>query len=183
MNRRQSVAASIGLIGVVAMIPACTSNGWHRNQSVPDPTPEQQVAATLDAFHDAAARADEALYFGLLADDAVFLGTDPAERWPKPDFQAWAEPYFGRDSAWTYHAIERHITLSPRGDVAWFDEVVRNDTYGDLRGTGVLLRDPSSPRGSVSRAWKIAQYNLTFMVPNDVAPRYLELVQSPGTPR
>jgi hypothetical protein len=121
-------------------------------------------------------------YFRFFTDDAVFLGTDPGERWTKEEFQRWAEPYFQRDSAWAYEAVERHITVGPKGQVAWFDEVVRNANYGDLRGSGVLVRNPDAERGTMEHAWRIAQYNLTFMVPNDLADGYLDMVRQSGTP-
>lgn len=126
------------------------------------------IAEVLDDFHDAAARADEARYFGHFAEGAVFLGTDPTERWTVAEFRAWAKPFFKRDEAWTYRAIERHIDVAPSGEVGWFDEVVRNKSYGDLRGTGVVLR--------VGGEWKIAQYNLTFMVPNSDAEAVLGII-------
>jgi hypothetical protein len=45
--------------------------------------------------------------------------------------------------------------------VAVFDEVLDNDSYGTVRGSGVLrLTDDG---------WKIEQYVLSFTVPNDVA--------------
>jgi len=166
-------------MAMVLGVSACSSGGWHHDRHLPESTPEEHAAATLDAFHAAAARADEEMYFDLLTDDAVFLGTDPAERWSKPQFRAWADQYFQRESAWTYHAIERHVSIGPRGDVAWFDEVVRNENYGDLRGTGVLVRNPEAEHGSIERQWQIAQYNLTFMVPNDLADEYLGLVAGP----
>lgn len=128
------------------------------------------IGAVLDDFHDAAAKADAERYFGHFTGDAVFLGTDPTERWPLAEFRAWAAPYFERDSAWTYRAIERHVELAPGGDVGWFDEVVRNEKYGDLRGTGVVLRD--------GELWKIAQYNLTFLVPNEDAAAVLEIIRN-----
>ncbi|MCW5777740.1 MAG: nuclear transport factor 2 family protein [Phycisphaeraceae bacterium] len=130
---------------------------------------DEVIAETLDDFHDAAAKADAARYFGHFTADAVFLGTDPTERWTVEEFRAWASPYFERDSAWTYHAVERHVTLGPCGHAAWFDEVVRNETYGDLRGTGVVVLSEGR--------WRIAQYNLTFQVPNEVAEGLLELVK------
>ncbi len=130
------------------------------------------IGETLDNFHDAAAKADAARYFGHFTSDAVFLGTDPTERWTVEEFRTWAGPYFERDSAWTYHAIERHVTLGPCGQVAWFDEVVRNEKYGDLRGTGVLAL--------IEGRWRIAQYNLTFQVPNEVAGELLDLVERHG---
>lgn len=125
---------------------------------------------TLDAFHKAAAEADGDTYFSLLSDDAVFLGTDASERWTKAEFQRWAEPYFARESAWTYEPRRRSISINAVGSTAWFDETVHNDKYGDLRGTGVLIHTPEG--------WKIAQYNLTFAVPNEIAGQVVEMIRS-----
>lgn len=118
------------------------------------------VARTLDDFHDAAANGDEARYFAILPDDAVFLGTDATERWTGAEFKAFAMPYFQRDSAWTYVPLQRHVELEADGALAWFDEVLDNDAYGECRGSGVLaLR---------AGRWVLRQYNLTVPVPNDL---------------
>lgn len=127
------------------------------------------IAAMLDDFHAAAASADEGRYFDHFAEGGVFLGTDPSERWSVSEFRAWAAPYFERDSAWVYHAIERHVDVAPGGGVGWFDEVVRSASYGDLRGTGVVVLEGDS--------WKIAQYNLTFTIPNEDAAAVLEIIR------
>ncbi|GAB4569721.1 MAG: hypothetical protein Tsb0020_23990 [Haliangiales bacterium] len=130
------------------------------------------VAAVLDDFHAAAAAADEARYLGHLAADSVFLGTDASERWTKPEFQAFVRPHFARGQGWEYRPRDRHISLSARADVAWFDELLDHDRYGELRGTGALRRGPSG--------WKLLQYNLTFTVPNQVGVAVVELIQSAG---
>ena len=153
----------IALVGVALIFPG-SSGGDRPVQGAPD-----SIADVLDDFHAAAAAADEARYFAHFADNAVFLGTDPAERWPLEEFRAWAAPYFQRESAWTYHAVERHVEVSPSGEVGWFDEVVRNEKYGDLRGTGVVVLTDGR--------WRIAQYNLTFTIPNEDASAVLELVE------
>jgi len=119
------------------------------------------VDAVLTAFHDAASRADGAAYFNLLSDDAIYLGTDAAERWTVEEFRAFAEPYFSKGRGWTYTATTRNIVVGPDGSTAWFDELLWNESYGTCRGTGVLL---STPDG-----WRIAQYHLTFPVPNELA--------------
>jgi len=155
-------------LSMVWLIGGCASAGGCCDGA------EAAVGVALDAFHDAAARADGETYFGLLTDDAVFLGTDPSERWTKQEFQAWAAPYFERESAWTYVAIERHVTVEPGGRAAWFDEVVRNASYGDLRGTGVLRR--------TRKGWRIAQYNLTFVVPNRLAGEVVEMIRAATEP-
>lgn len=118
------------------------------------------VARTLDDFHDAAANADAVRYFAILPDDAVFLGTDASERWTGAEFKAFAMPYFRGDSAWTYVPLQRHVELAADGTLAWFDEVLDNDAYGECRGSGVLaLR---------SGRWVLRQYNLTVPVPNEL---------------
>jgi ketosteroid isomerase-like protein len=119
------------------------------------------VGKVLDAFHEAAAKADGELYFSLFADDAVFMGTDATERWSVDEFKAFAEPYFSEGRGWTYTKTERHVSVSDGGETAWFDELLWNDTYGACRGTGVLVLTDG--------AWRIAQYNLTFPIPNDLA--------------
>jgi ketosteroid isomerase-like protein len=123
------------------------------------------IDRTLDALHAAAAQADGARYFALFAEDAVFIGTDAAERWPLAAFKAYAEPFFARGKGWTYHPRERHVQLAalPCRCIAWFDELLDSESYGTSRGTGVLAKHGED--------WKIAQYALTFPIPNDLAAR------------
>ena len=121
----------------------------------------------LDDWHGAASKAEGPRYFAHMTDDAVFLGTDAKERWTKPEFVAFCEPYFSKGQGWTYAPRERHVIVS--GDVAWFDEKLWNDKYGDCRGTGALRR--------VSGAWKIAHYSLTLLVPNERANDVVKLIR------
>ncbi len=119
---------------------------------------EKAVAAVLDDWHLAAAQADESRYFGHLADGAVFLGTDPAERWTKAAFQVWAHPIFQRGKAWSFKATRRAITLARDGRTAWFDEDLDTPNLGPARGSGVLTREKDR--------WQIQQYNLSVLIPN-----------------
>jgi len=122
------------------------------------PAPEIAVAAVLDDWHRAAAQADEARYFGHLAPEAVFLGTDGTERWDKAAFQAYAHPHFAKGRAWSFKAVKRHIAFAAGGTVAWFDEDLDTPNMGPCRGSGVLeLRQGT---------WKILQYNLSVPIPN-----------------
>lgn len=127
-------------------------------------TPEEVIGQTLDTLHAAAAAADGERYFGLFAPDAVFIGTDATERWTVEQFRGYALPLFARGTGWVYRPRERHITLTslPCACIAWFDELLDSENYGTSRGTGVLVRDEGA-------AWKIAQYALTFTMPNDLA--------------
>ena len=129
------------------------------------PTPEQAIGRTLDTLHAAAAAAEGERYFALFAPDAVFIGTDATERWTLRQFRGYAEPLFARGTGWVYRPRERHVTLAalPCACIAWFDEVLDSQSYGTSRGTGVLVREDGG-------AWKIAQYALTFPIPNDLAP-------------
>jgi hypothetical protein len=119
------------------------------------------VAAVLDGWHAAAAAADEEKYFAAFTSDAVFLGTDATERWTRDEFRRWAHPYFAKGKAWTYKSTARRIAFAPDRSVAWFDELLENAKLGTCRGSGVLVR-----RGET---WKIAQYNLSIPIPNDLA--------------
>lgn len=131
----------------------------------------REINAVLDDFHDAAAVADFDRYFGHLTEDAVFLGTDATERWPQDDFKVFAEPHFQGDSAWAYTPRDRSITLSDNAKTAWFDETVVNDKYGALRGSGVLVREHDG-------VWRIAQYNLVFTIPNEIAGEVVEMIKA-----
>ena len=104
---------------------------------------EAAVADVLDRYHRAAATADWDVCFDLLSEDAVFLGTDVSERWPKAVFREYA----GGRSSWTYTTRERHINLTPDCNSAWFDEVLDSQNYVKSRGTGVLIK--------IGSDWKI----------------------------
>ncbi len=130
---------------------------------------EAAAARTLDELHAAASAADFDRYFSLFAEQAVFLGTDATERWTRTEFMAYVRPHFDRGRGWTYRPIERHIHLSEDGSIAWFDERLDNDSYGETRGTGVLQWDGGS--------YLIAQYNLTIPVPNEVATEVVEIIR------
>lgn len=132
--------------------------GLHEQRVVPGVA--GQVHQVLDSFHDAAAVADEDRYFAILPDDSVFLGTDATERWTGKQFRSFAMRYFKLPSAWTYVPLERHVTLSADGKLAWFDEALDNAGYGECRGSGVLQKRDGG--------WVVLQYNLTVPVPNDL---------------
>ncbi|WP_339937921.1 nuclear transport factor 2 family protein, partial [Undibacterium luofuense] len=68
---------------------------------------EKAIHAMLDQWHNDAARADRA-YFDKLTENAVFIGTDPDERWTRAEFIKWSEPFFQRGKAWTFHVRQRH---------------------------------------------------------------------------
>ena len=156
---------------LLCLVSACASAPVGSPQDRLDQ--EQRVRATLDALHAAAASADGAAYFALFDDAAVYYGTDAGERWSVAEFRAFAEPYFSRGRGWTYTATERHVFLSQAGDTAWFDERLWNESYGETRGSGVLVRAPGA-----DSPWRFVQYNLTIPVPNELAVDLVERIRA-----
>ncbi len=127
------------------------------------------VARVLDDLHDAASKAQADRYFGLFTTDAVFLGTDASERWTIEQFKGYALPLFAKGRGWTYTPRERHIQVGNDG-VAWFDELLDNAKYGRCRGSGLLRQQPSG-------LWRIAQYDLSVPIPNDMLPGVAEEIR------
>ncbi|MFY2562590.1 nuclear transport factor 2 family protein [Corallococcus terminator] len=135
--------------------------------------PKAAIATVLDDWHKAAADADEARYFGYFTPDAVYMGTDATERWSRDEFRAWSKPYFSKGKAWSFKATSRHIFVSKDGAVAWFDETLDTPNLGPSRGSGVLVKD--------SAGWKIAQYNLSIPIPNDIMDEVVKRIQTQAT--
>ncbi len=126
------------------------------------------IDGVLDDFHDAAAHGDKDRYLDLMTADSVFMGTDEWERWPKnPDFIDYVNGRFKNGAGWNYRSVDRNISLSDSGDVAWFDEVVFSDTNGRFRGTGILVQQDGE--------WKIAHYAMSFLIFNEDWPDVIEL--------
>lgn len=127
-----------------------------------DASAKAEIDTLLSAWHEAAAKADAGTYFGSMAPDAVFLGTDVTERWTKDEFEAWATPLFRGTSAWVFSATRRSISLSTDGNTAWFDEDLVSKSYWPCRGSGALEK--------IDGAWKIRLYSLAFTIPNSAVP-------------
>jgi hypothetical protein len=145
-----------------AMVPAPDATAIQRSQSE-----LADVNAVIDAMHEAASRADGPTYFAQFAPYARFIGTDAGEHWSLEQFRAYAEPVFAQGKGWTYHPHDR--TVMSVGDVFFFDEKLTNDKYGELRGSGVLLRDAAGQ-------FRIQQYVLSFTVPNDASKDVVDVI-------
>lgn len=153
------------------LLLVCACGGASPSAVSPDPAADRSaVAEVLDAWHAAAADADEDAYFALLTADAIFLGTDATERWTKTAFRTFAHPHFARGEAWTFRAIRRDVLLE--GDLAWFDEDLETEGLGPARGSGVLRRTPEG--------WRIVHYNLALTIPNERFREVHDLLASPA---
>ncbi len=129
---------------------------------------ERAVERELDDLHAAAAKGDDARYLAHFARSAVFLGTDKSERWDLPTFADYVHTHFqkakvegGREvpaKGWTYSVTRRAVSFSADGMTAWFDEDLVGEKAGETRGSGVLVREGGR--------YLVAQYNLTFTIPN-----------------
>ncbi|MDF1836371.1 MAG: nuclear transport factor 2 family protein [Planctomycetota bacterium] len=127
------------------------------------------VDQVVDDWHQAASDVDADRYLGYLAEESVFLGTDPGERWDKTQFSAYVEHYFkDLNRGWTYRPSQRMVSFGPDGKTAWFDELLDHDRYGVLRGTGVLQRKATG--------WRIVHYSMTFAVPNGLVDGLRQLL-------
>lgn len=118
------------------------------------------VNQLVDLWHKAASEANFKQYFDVMADDAIFIGTDATEYWNKQEFENYAKPHFDKGKAWSFTTLERHIYFDSTGNTAWFDELL--DTQMKIcRGSGVLVKTGGQ--------WKIKHYVLSMTIPNDTS--------------
>ena len=127
------------------------------------------INETIDNWHKAAATANYEVYFNLMEDDAIFIGTDATENWSKKAFQEYAKPHFNKGKAWSFTPLERHVFTDKSGKIAWFDELL--DTQMKIcRGSGVLVK--------VNKQWKIKHYVLSMTIPNGNSSEAMKIKQS-----
>ncbi|SDG95395.1 nuclear transport factor 2 family protein [Psychroflexus sediminis] len=120
---------------------------------------KQNINTTIDAWHKSAENANFESYFGLMTEDAVFVGSDASEVWNYEEFKAFSKPYFDAGKAWTFKSVSRNVYINENENMAWFDEVLNSDHMGLCRGSGVLIQTKNG-------AWKIKHYVLSLAVPN-----------------
>ena len=130
--------------------------------------PMSQISQTLDSYHLAAKQADADAYFDMLAPDAIVFGTDAAERWNVAGLKAYTKGLF-EAGGWDLKLVQRNVSVGPNQQVGWFDELLDNDTFGQMRATGVVINHADS--------WKIAQYHLTIPIPNQLAGSVIEQIR------
>ena len=129
---------------------------------------EKAVNDLMNAWHRAAAVADEDVFFGSMTAEGIYIGTDKTELWTRDEMAEWAQQYFERDSAWDFKTIERNVYTNANGETAWFDEKL--DTWmGVCRASGVVE--------NINGTWKIAHYHLSITVDNDLVKDFLKLTE------
>ena len=129
---------------------------------------EQEIInGFVNDWHKAASEANAELFFGSIADDGIYIGTDATERWDKESFWEFSKPYFDKGKAWDFKPYDRQVHISKNGQIAWFSELL--DTWMSVcRGSGVLRK--------TTDGWEIVQYHLSVTVPNDDIQEFIKLV-------
>jgi len=126
--------------------------------TTPKSTIKQVISDVIRKWHKAAADADFDRYYSFMADDAIFIGTDPTENWSISEFKAYSKPYFDRGKAWTFGTLERNIYILQKKNIAWFDELL-DTQMGICRGSGIMER--------TNDGWKVKHYVLSLTIPNE----------------
>jgi hypothetical protein len=157
---------------------ACKKNSWKiisivdtRRKAPCAQNPEKEVNDLMDNWHKAAGTANANIFFGSMAKDGIYIGTDATERWTRDEMKEWSSKYFERESAWDFKPIERKVYFTSDRKTAWFNETL-NTWMGICRGSGILTND--------STGWKIQQYHLSVTVPNESIEGFVKLVGAPG---
>lgn len=127
------------------------------------------IQVFIDNWHKAAADAKADAFFGSMAEDCVYIGTDKTERWDKQAFIGFAKPYFDKGKAWTFTPYDRDIHVTSDGKSAWFSELLTT-WMGVCRGSGVLMKTDGR--------WALKQYHLSVTVPNDLVRDFITLVEN-----
>ena len=159
---------------LISLILSCSPTAQDSKNEIPF-NPEidrKKIHEFLNDWHQAAAVADENVFFASIKDGGIYLGTDRSERWTKKEFMDWGIQYFTeRDTAWSFTPFNRNIYFSNNGDVAWFEEELET-WMGYCRGSGIIERNQSK--------WEIAHYNLAVTVDNELIQEFIALSDKEG---
>lgn len=154
-NARHSLAIFGTSLLLLAALFFGAQNANANEETTATLSDEQAAAQVLDKLNQYSSSADWDKYFALYRQDGIFIGTDATERWGMAEFERYSRPTKG----WRYDLTRRHIVQ--HGDVILFDELLNSPSYGVSRGTGTLIK--------TNGEWKIAQYHLSFPIPNAIA--------------
>jgi len=124
----------------------------------------------MDTWHLAAAKANAEVFFGMMSEDAVYIGTDKTERWQRDELREWAREAFARESAWIFKATERNWQIEGDKQLAICDELLET-WMGPCRSTAVLTWQDNS--------WQIIHYQLSVTIDNEKIEDFKTLQEQP----
>lgn len=148
------------ILPLIWMIGLCTATMAQSDK--------EAINTLLDNWHQAAATADEDVFFGSMTEGAIYIGTDKTERWTREEMREWSKQYFDRDTAWAFTPIERQIHFDQKGKVAWFNETLET-WMGVCRSSGVLEKVKK-------QGWKLSHYHLSVTIDNDLIQDFISLI-------
>ena len=123
----------------------------------------------IDQWHQAATDRDADTYFGMMAPESIFIGTDKTENWTKAEFEALYRPYFAAGKSWDFKRIKRNWYFNNEYNIAWFDETL--DTWmGVCQSSGVMEKQDNG-------IWLIKHYQLSLTVDNDKMDEVIEVMK------
>ena len=161
-------------IAVLSLLALCTLSALSSSATRAGPAwradAVEEIKAVLTDFHAAAAEADADRYFGHLAQDSVFFGTDASERWPFDEYEALLRPHLERGTKLENVPVKQNVFVSEDGRFAWFDEQLEKPRYGEMRATGVLRHTDGG--------WEIVQFHLTLPVANEIIGDVVKLTRA-----
>ncbi len=128
---------------------------------------KKSINNLVDNWHNAASNANLDTFFNCMSNDAVYIGTDPSERWSRKQFYKFCKPYFERGKAWDFKPYNRKIYTDKNG-IIWFDELLHT-WMGTCRGSGVIVKENGT--------YKIAHYHLSVTVKNSKIKQFLQIEQ------
>jgi hypothetical protein len=133
---------------------------------------EQEIVLNqlMDTWHLAAAKANEKVFFSMMSEDAVYIGTDKTERWLRDELREWSAEAFARESAWNFKAKERNWRINKENQFAICDELLET-WMGPCRSTAVL--------GWNGKSWQIIHYQLSVTVDNAKIEDFKSLQEQP----
>lgn len=120
----------------------------------------------IDNWHKNASQMNLELYFDAIAENGVYIGTDPEEFWTKSEFKNWVNKTIKLKSGFYFQTIDRNIFFNDEEDMAWFNEKL-NTSIGICHATGVVTQ--------MRNGWKINYYQLSVTVPNELLKPFIEL--------
>lgn len=129
----------------------------------------QSIVELLTQFRSAAKNADQAQYFGCLAKDGIFFGTDGNERWTFESLKTFLEPYFARGVGWEHQVKQRQVYVGPNDQLGWFEEHSFRENVGPMRTTGVVKK--------TDEGWKIVQYHVAIVIPNEAVEEVVAAIR------